>query len=1670
MKRLAILALLIASSAVAQQHPNFEQGVAANKLYQFGNLDTVNLFNGNLMIHLPIGPSYPVGPGFGYQLMLSYNSKVWDYDRFPTDPDPLTGEIRVYTNTYPDRRSNAGFGWTLSLGQLLPSGDAPGDGAKLVYLDSTGNEHQFQPSFHDEDVAQRYDCTVSGSICDNSSPLKRVLYSRDGSNLRLKVFSNGQDELDFPNGEVQNFDIHGRLITAVDAFGNSFSVTYVITDGLVDSWTLSDSHSRSQTVTYRTWTNGLENYKRVPAKVELTAFSEPGAAAVTATYTFDYGDVSFSRGCGDDPGPPPASPTPAVVPVLQGLTLPDGSKYSFTYHTDTTGCAQGAIASVQLPTGGTRKYEYQANLVPVTSCDTYLMATPRIQSKSDFKMGETTSAAATWTYAMNTDNGLVQVDALCPDPGRPHQQEFLSEELQVAVTSPEGHESVHYFSIWPTDQRENPDGFDFRNFGYPFTSFSTKKNGTRFLSSQEYQKECPSDCTQVLKRSSYVLYDGISGLDSPRVIGSRTVFHDDGGKYLDTDSSDYDGYGHLRTNVTSSTFAGTPSRTVTTRYNPFSTANGRKAGELGLMIGRSAPWILDTYDRTTTTEGTASNVVDACFDATGFLTGRRTYKNTGATLTASTNDVVTTFTKKTTGSNRGFVADEHWFGGDQHPLSPSNYSDLCTVPTSTQDYEMDYTYDSGVLKSSQYSGMNWMTADRTIDSHTGLVYKSRDSSEVETTFLYDASGRVQKVTPAGRAWTEYTYNVATGLTPPATFTPASFVAKQCPIGATTCASPLTESRTYFDDFGRVVQSKSQMPDGWSTVNSSYDALGRAIATSMPEYTTTSGYQPAFAPAHVATTTYDAFDRPLKLTAADGKDTTFAYTGTSKIIRTTKISTSSSTPDTDSATTEHYDGLGRLSSVDEPAISGTTPNSTTTYTYDIGARLSGVSMVAGSNTQSRSFVYDGRGFLQSEQHPELGIDGNGTTTYTAYDARGHAGKKRTGPVGGTYDLSFTYDSAERLTGVSDAGGSHPVKAFTFGDLNGTGSPIDYRKGKLVTAVRYNSIPAPVSGDVAVTETYKYINDAGLPSERDTEVKKGTTTLQSFIESFAYDSMGAITAPGYPTCLSPCSAPAAPATNGYTNGFLTGVTGFASLGAYNANGTLGSVAHSNNVTDTITPDDSGMPRPKSIAYAGWTTPPCSGPSTPTVTAQSTQLGTNNQGTTLAASATACSGTLTYQWYRGSSGDTSAPLGTSSSYATGPLQTTTRFWVRVTDSTTNSASSATTVITICDPAAITTQPQSTTLDTPNQGIALSVVVNGCGTISYQWYRGSSGDTSTPLQGTAATYATGSLTSTTNFWVKVTDSSGPTTINSSTAVITVNTLCTPQVTEPPQNQTINAGSEASLHVAVTGCTGRNFNWWQGPEGNKSASIQLGSGSTGNGTSTFYGFYPPQTVSVWVEIYGDSLNTVTRAATITVVPPVPTGLNAYVTPGQTGSLTSITVTWQSTGADHYQLQRCSPGCSNPFTATSGSADPGRTPNTTYVYRVRSVDSSGNGVSDWSAADLATTMRFAPLQSFVTTVQFAHLTELLNGLNAVLAASGSTQLSWQNIHDHYAPSHPTELFPLPAANGPICAAHLKALRIEMTAARGFAGVAAFPYTDALTTTPPTPIRAIHFRELQDSTQ
>jgi hypothetical protein len=87
------------------------------------------------------------------------------------------------------------------------------------------------------------------------------------------------------------------------------------------------------------------------------------------------------------------------------------------------------------------------------------------------------------------------------------------------------------------------------------------------------------------------------------------------------------------------------------------------------------------------------------------------------------------------------------------------------------------------------------------------------------------------------------------------------------------------------------------------------------------------------------------------------------------------------------------------------------------------------------------------------------------------------------------------------------------------------------------------------------------------------------------------------------------------------------------------------------------------------------------------------------------------------------------------------------------------------------ITTQPASETIS-GGQTANLSVAATSTGSLTYQWYQGSSGDTSTPVGTNSSSFTSSPLSTSTSYWVKVSNSAGST--NSTTAAITV-------VTPPP-------------------------------------------------------------------------------------------------------------------------------------------------------------------------------------------------------------------------------------------------------------------------------------------------
>ena len=151
------------------------------------------------------------------------------------------------------------------------------------------------------------------------------------------------------------------------------------------------------------------------------------------------------------------------------------------------------------------------------------------------------------------------------------------------------------------------------------------------------------------------------------------------------------------------------------------------------------------------------------------------------------------------------------------------------------------------------------------------------------------------------------------------------------------------------------------------------------------------------------------------------------------------------------------------------------------------------------------------------------------------------------------------------------------------------------------------------------------------------------------------------------------------------------------------------------------------------------------------------------------------------------------------TGPISTTTRFWVRATNGNCSSDSSvATLTVPQCTPPTIVTQPSNVTL---TAGETFSVGVVATGATSYQWFRASSGDPSNPVSGGTGPVLTSTINNVgpTSFWVRVTNECGST--NSNT--VTVTTECGPRV--PVLSAPPTAPSASSYPITWNGSSQRD-------------------------------------------------------------------------------------------------------------------------------------------------------------------------------------------------------------------------------------------------------------------------
>jgi RHS repeat-associated protein len=1116
---LPLLILAAALPAAAQQHPNTARGF--NGGFGGGDVDSVNPFNGNLVINIPLGPAYRVNGNLSYQLGLVYNNNVWDYQQYD---DGTT----VYTQALPNRTSNAGLGWMVSLGRLNPPAGTDVDTTRTVYMSPDGALHTFYPTLHEGETV-----------------VSAAQYTRDGTYLRYRSASS---EIDFPDGTVHHFRTDGFPDQIRDRFGNQITVDY----GTANLWTISDGH-RTQKVWFRT---GLAGYAQVVDRVELSAFG-----GATATWSFRYSNddgVSYTAtGCRNtDP-----LNTNKPVPLLTQVTLPDGSKYRMVasdYGTQASPvCETGMLKGMTLPTLGRIEWDYIKYAFPTGSSARLFrqsstgVGARRLEDAAGLLVGQ-------WSYST-----AMTVDAAFSQP----------QELVNTVITPLGDKQVNYFSVSGTVAAS---GWSNLDYGLPFTRYVTDGGSpARYLSSRIYDCDAGAVNCQ-LKRTSFVTYDrDDSNLadtveeatrKNQRVLSTRTNY-DDVGLLAAVVYSSFDGLGHYRQADLSGNFGAGDTRTTVVNYNLGQTFPGAFTPP-----AVSAPWVLNTYSDVTTTEGGVSAKTEYCFDSTtGFLQRMRTLA-TGTTRSA--NDVVERYTPSTDTFNKdvGNVATEESFGGDGGGLDTT--APLCSLGLLSNQYQVSSTYRYGSLATAQASpGIPFKAVDQDIDPSTGLVATRRDVSGLATTYQYDTLGRTTSVRPSQDGWTAISYTPATSSAALA----QTYITRQGSGGVST----LAESRTLFDALGRVRQEQERMPDGtWSSRTATYNALGWKTSVSELGSANATSYL-----------NFDPFGRPGTIRPPDGNahDVTLSYGGTRTVSRTVKVATTYNTgtgtaSETVATTNEIYDRQGRLIQVTEPN------GVITKYEYDVGSRLKRVCQGASGSLcgQERLFTYDNRGFLTSEKHPEKGASGNGTVSYLNYDSRGHARRVIDGPN----DLTYTYDRAERLSQIRETvAGGRTLKVFNYGSANVGGNYV-LGKVQQAQRYNYPVIGGtPYTALITETYTYGGLQGRVSQRDTQLSVNGGTNEsfTESFGWD-ALGNPQTINYPQ--CTVAGCTSAARSVTNVYTNGWLTAISGYtgtapgqaAGVGiTYHPNGMTKDIAHSNGVVVTQANDPNGIGRPASITAA-------------------------------------------------------------------------------------------------------------------------------------------------------------------------------------------------------------------------------------------------------------------------------------------------------------------------------------------------------------------------------------------------------------------------------------------------------------------------------------------------------
>ena len=421
------------------------------------------------------------------------------------------------------------------------------------------------------------------------------------------------------------------------------------------------------------------------------------------------------------------------------------------------------------------------------------------------------------------------------------------------------------------------------------------------------------------------------------------------------------------------------------------------------------------------------------------------------------------------------------------PLTRKSYAGVSRSPGSNPNIEVAdstllvsetrWTYDShgNILteKSAPYGATEFIGHTYTYDSNGRYLLTDTDALGHTTTYAnYNKFGKPEKVTDYRNrityysfdSWGKPTYKVL----PDGDIEHTSYSWGGAGVyKINTRESGRPETITHYDALDREVRSGEKRFDGqWQYTDKQYNRYGRASRVSLPFRGTSATYWNTY--------TYDNYDRPIKILEPSGRQTTWAYSGTS--VTTVKDGiTSVSTKDASGNVVSVNDAGGTITHTlrddGQPSKITAPGNVETTFTYDsYGRRTSIVDPSAG--TQTEAYVWNSDG---SHQQTHTGPNGSITTFWDKY------GRTTSVQRPGEFNTTYTYNSYGQLSSESSTNSTGTEYTYdsydrvstvkeTVPDGKWLKKTYTYSGWRTLSSIKYTT----QDGDIT-TETYTYANN-------------------------------------------------------------------------------------------------------------------------------------------------------------------------------------------------------------------------------------------------------------------------------------------------------------------------------------------------------------------------------------------------------------------------------------------------------------------------------------------------------------------------------------------------------------------------------------------------------------------